>query len=59
MNVSCWIFKESMISIPHPVIENIERSNSFIICFLNKTQLKTQVRAGHINRKDIRIQIHG
>jgi hypothetical protein len=33
---------------------------SEIVCrFLNKKQLKTQVRSGHINRKDIRIQIHG
>jgi hypothetical protein len=24
-----------------------------------KTQLKTQVRSGHINLKDIQIQIHG
>jgi hypothetical protein len=32
---------------------------SEIVCrFLNKEQLKTQVRSGHINRKYILIQIH-
>jgi hypothetical protein len=41
------------------ICNRIIRESEIVCRFLNNKQLKTQVRFGHINRKDIRIQIHG